>query len=100
MLLNLPGIETRQISLGRLYTKPDALKFLRNNRALQSRLSQNTKARPYEQELGDRQQQRANYEDFIKSAAPFYRCLHPSPPLPSQRHHVLIPLSLRRSTGA
>jgi len=95
MLLGLPGIETRRVSMGRLYAKPDALKFLRNNRALQSRLAQNTKARPYEQELGDRQQQRANYDDFVKSAAPFYRSI--SPILSSllrtqhctQRHDVL-----------
>ena len=51
MLLNLPGISPWQVNMGRLFVTPDKVKFLRNNRALQYRLTKDIVLRPYLQEL-------------------------------------------------
>ena len=77
MLIMLPGIDPSRVNMGRLFLMPDKLKFMRNNRALQYRLQQHVKQRPYLQELQDPVRQMQNFAGYKRACTPFYRAITP-----------------------
>lgn len=76
-LLHLPGIDTTRINMGRLYMMPDELRFLRNDRGLQARLSQFISSMPYEIDIEDPSVQANNYHAFKRATIRFLSSISP-----------------------
>lgn len=78
MLFRLPGILTSRINMGRLYMQPDEYKYLRNSRALQTRLQHLIKSTPYQQDLAEGNAAIAqNYHAYKRACVPFFRTVSP-----------------------